>query len=120
MYWPKKGQRLHKNYAAPVDRESKKIDNISNTIAHESGVNKCIDKKRDKGCAKNYAEPVEREPQKFDDLSDTIAHESAMSNLQNKEKNANNIFTVEKGEKVAYNSLIHSTNMGDEFTSKKR
>ena len=59
-------------------------------------------------------------PKKFDDISDTLVHESVVRNLQNKAKNVNNIYTVEKGEKVEYNSLIHSRNMGDEFISKKR
>ena len=58
-------------------------------------------------------------PKKFDDISDTLVHESVVRNLQNKAKNVNNIYTVEKGEKVEYNSLIHSRNMGDEFISKK-
>ena len=42
-----------------------------------------------------------------------------MSDTQSLVKMENNITTVVKGEKVAYNPLLYSTNILDEFTSKK-
>ena len=60
-------QKRAKNAQKIMQRQltgNKKMDIISNVMAHESAVKPCIDQKSGKGYAKKYVEPVEREPQK--------------------------------------------------------
>ena len=112
----KRAKDAQKKYATLVDRESKnKMDINSNAIARKSVVNSCIDQNIRKGYAKHYLEPLGGNPKKIDNISDTLVHVSVVSNPLNKGENANNIYTVEKGEKVKYNSLIHSRNYTSPF-----
>ena len=57
--------------------------------------------------------------EKNDDISNKIESKDAVSDTQTVVKMGNNITTVVKGEKVAYNPLLHSTNIVDKFTSKR-
>ena len=63
---------------------------------------------------------VERERKKIDEITNEIDPESAVHDTQNLErkKKETNVFTLEKGEKLACNPLLHSTNILDEITSK--
>ena len=56
---------------------------------------------------------------KIDDISNNIEPENAVHDTETLVKNETDVSTVEKGEKVAYNPLLHSTNIVDEFTSKR-
>ena len=64
---------------------------------------------------------LEKEPEKrkIEKFEKTIDSESAIRNINDTQQNDTNFSKVEKGQKVTYDSLIHSINTGNKSTSKK-
>ena len=61
----------------------------------------------------------QQKKKKIDDISNKIESEDTVRDTQTLVKMETNITNVEKEEKVAYNPLLHSTNIVCEFIYKK-
>ena len=94
---------------------------MSSAQRRYGGDNLHIDQNKGKGCAKKMKTQLEKEPEKrkIDKIQKPINSESAIRNIDDSQQNETNFLNIEKGQKVAYNSLIHSINIGDKSTPKK-
>ena len=94
---------------------------MSSNKKHYNGAKTPNDQRRGESYVQKNTAQVERQRKKikFDDNSNNIDSENAVHNTQTLVKIETNVSNVEKGEKVAYNPLLHSTNIVDEFTSKR-
>ena len=94
---------------------------MSSNKKHFDGAKTADDERNGKIYVKKKRGQLDRQflKEKIDDISNKIESKDAVSDTQSLVKMENNITTVEKGEKVAYNPLLHSTSIVDEFTSQK-
>ena len=91
---------------------------MSSVERRYGGDNSHIDQNKGKSRALKNEDLVKKEPEKrkIDKIQKIIDSESAIKNIDDTQQNKTNFLNIEKGQKIAYDPLIHSINIGDKPT----